>query len=218
VGLVTERRPASEPNAVHRTSAGVLASRSRRLAVVGCALVILAGVAAWLWEDVTSRPAVYVVGDSISALSRHAISTALQDSGYQPTIEATPGAKIVQAETVVTTLAQQQPWAWVIELGTDDAGAKNAAWPQPFLAEWKAVSSAACVIYVTISPRAGPVAVQIDSSIEKLAQTHSNVHVLDWGRIEYENPAWVYFDGIHPTPQGQAELAGLEMQELSHAC
>jgi hypothetical protein len=190
----------------------------RRVVIVGCVLAVLAGLAAWLWEDVTSRPAVYVVGDSISALSRPAISTALQDSGYQPTIKATPGAKIGQAQNDVATLAQQQPWAWVIELGTDDAGARNAAWPQPFQAEWKAVSPAACVIYVTVSPRAGPIAAQIDSSVEKLAQTHANVRVLDWGRIEYENPAWVDFDGIHPTTQGKAELAALEMQELSHAC
>jgi hypothetical protein len=71
---------------------------------------------------------------------------------------------------------------------------------------------------VTVSPRSGPLAGQIDSSIDKLAQSHPNVRVLDWGHIEYENHAWVTVDHIHPTKQGQAELAGLEMQEVAHGC
>jgi lysophospholipase L1-like esterase len=173
---------------------------------------------AWLWEDLADRPAVYVVGDSITALSSASISSSLSNAGYQATISATPGVKIAQTLTNVTALARNQPWAWVIELGTNDAGARDATWSQPFLAEWAAISPANCVVYVSVSPRSGPVGIQIDSSIEKLAQAHANVHVLDWGRIEYSNPAWVSPDGIHPTPDGQATLASLEAEELHHAC
>ena len=54
--------------------------------------------------------------------------------------------------------------------------------------------------------------------MQKLAEAHSNVHLLDWGDIEYQNPAWLTADGIHPTPAGQAALAALETQELHHAC
>ena len=93
-----------------------------------------------------------------------------------------------------------------------------AVWPGPFLAEWTAISQATCVIYVTVSPRRGPVALQIDSSIEKLAEMHPNAHVLDWGAIEYQNAAWLSLDGVHPTPEGETHLAGLESQELQHAC
>ncbi|HWF16226.1 MAG TPA: hypothetical protein VG244_08620 [Acidimicrobiales bacterium] len=178
----------------------------------------MAGLSAWLWEHLGSQPAVYVVGDSITALSQPSISAALTDTGYQATISATPGVKLGQAQTEVRTLAQHQPWAWIIELGTDDAGASNAAWPQPFLEEWASIAPATCVIYVTVSPRAGPVAMQIDSSIATLAGAHPNVHVLDWGQIEYGNSSWVSADGIHPTPQGETALAGLELQELRHAC
>ena len=183
-----------------------------------CALVALAGLAFWVTEDLTTRPTVYVVGDSISSLSQTAISAALSNAGYQPTISATPGVKLGQAQANVANLAQAQPWAWIIELGTDDAGANNQAWSQPFLAEWSLVSPASCVIYVTVSPRTDSVGRQIDSAIEKLAASHSNVHVLDWGQIEYTNASWLEPDGIHPTPQGQTELAGLESQELQHAC
>ncbi len=200
------------PPATHRVG------RWRRLLIVGCAVGAIGGLTAWLWKDLTSEPAVYVVGDSITALSRTAIASALTDAGYQPTISATPGVKIGQAQTEVATLAQHEPWAWIIELGTDDAGAHDAVWPESFLAEWTAISPAPCIIYVTVSPRAGPVALQIDSSIEKLAETHANAHVLDWGTIEYENATWVSGDGIHPTLEGEAALATLEARELRHAC
>jgi hypothetical protein len=181
-------------------------------------VLAFAAFTAWLWKDLTSRPAVYVVGDSITALSSSSISVSLSDAGYQPTMSATPGVKVGQALTNVTTLAHDQPWAWVIELGTDDAGAGDATWPQPFLLEWAAISTAQCVVYVTVSPRSGPVGTQINSSIEKLAQAHANVHVLDWGRIEYANSAWVKSDGIHPTPDGEAALAALEVRELRRTC
>lgn len=191
---------------------------SVRLGVLVCAAVLLVGVGTWLWDDLTSRPSVYVIGDSITSLSQTSISSVLTDAGYRPTISATPGARIGQAQTNIATLAQNQPWAWIVELGTDDAGAGNASWPQPFLAEWTAVAPARCVVYVTVSPRAGPVGAQINASIERLAQAHQNVHVLDWGQEEYANPTWVASDGIHPTSEGQVELAELEQQDLQRDC
>jgi hypothetical protein len=192
--------------------------RRRVVLVVGCVIVAVAGLTAWLWEDLSPNPAVYVVGDSITYLSEPSLSADLSNAGYQPTISATPGVKIGQSQAKISALAQNQPWAWIIELGTNDAGAQDSVWPQQFLAEWSLVSSATCVIYVTVSPRAGPVAQQIDGSMQQLAEAHSNVHLLDWGTIEYQNPSWVSADGVHPTAAGQAALAALETQELRHAC
>ncbi len=191
---------------------------SRRIVVVGLVVVALVALTGWLWEDVNSHPTVYVVGDSITALSRASIATSLTNAGYRPTISATPGAKIGQAETDVTSLAQHQPWAWVIELGTDDSGARNVGWTAPFMAEWAAISPATCVVYVTVSPYSGAVGRQIDTTIDKLAQAHPNVHILDWGNIEYTHPGWVMPDGIHPTTAGQVTLAGLEAGTLEHDC
>lgn len=178
----------------------------------------MAGLTAWLWEDLTANRTVYVVGDSITYLSEASISSDFSNAGYQADITATPGVKIGQSQANVSALAQNQPFAWIIELGTNDAGAQDSVWPEQFLAEWSAVSPASCVIYVTVSPRAGVVGQQIDASMQKLAQAHSNVHLLDWGNIEYQNPGWVTEDGIHPTPAGQAALALLETQTLQHSC
>lgn len=186
--------------------------------VVAIAVLAVAGLTAWLWDDLTSHPSVYVVGDSITYLSEASISADVSNAGYQPTISATPGVKIGQSQAEITALAQNQPWAWIIELGTNDAGARDTVWPQQLLAEWSLVSPAQCVLYVTVSPRAGPVAQQINASLQQLAAAHSNVHLIDWGNVEYQNPGWVSGDGIHPSPAGQAALAAIETQALSHSC
>ena len=192
--------------------------RRRTTLIVACAAVLVAALTAWLWEDLTSNRAVYVVGDSITALSEAPISSDLSDAGYQAHISATAGIKIGQSQAEINALAQNQPWAWIIELGTNDAGANDTVWPGQFLEEWSVVSPATCVIYVTVSPRAGPAAQRIDANIQALARAHHNVHLLDWGNVEYQNPAWVTGDGIHPTPAGQAALALLESNELRRTC
>ncbi len=196
------------------------ATRNKPYLTVGIACSVAAAclLGIWLWHDLSSGNTVYVVGDSITSLSATSISEALTSAAYAPTVSGTLGVKIGQAQAKVTSLAGKEPWAWIIELGTDDAGAKNQAWSGPFQAEWQLISSASCVIYVTISPRAGPVGDQINAATVSLAKLHSNVHVLDWGNLEYTNPTWVTVDGIHPTPQGQAALANLETQELQQVC
>lgn len=163
-------------------------------------------------------PTVAVVGDSITALSRQSIINSMTQAGYQPTVEAVIGIKMAQAAPAIDYLAQQHPADWVIELGTNDAGTGNSMWPEPFLAEWQQVKSSGCVIYVSVSLHAGPIAAQIDSSLGGLAREHANVHVLDWGSLEYDNPVWLEPDMIHPTPAGQVELATLETQELRRYC
>ena len=185
------------------------------LIVVVAALV---GSGIWLWQDVSAGPSVYVVGDSISWDTAESTSSILSLAGYDPTISAIPGVTIGQMQNEVATLAQNQPHAWIIELGTNDAVFSYGAWSVPFRAEWDSVSPANCVIYVTISPRAGPIAADINTAIKALAATHGIVHVLDWGNVEYSNPSWLHPDGIHPTTQGQAALASLETYELQHAC
>jgi hypothetical protein len=169
-------------------------------------------------QGASKPPTVAVVGDSITALSRQSIETSLAHSSYQPTIEAVVGIQMAPALSLIDQLARQNPNDWIIELGTNDAGRDNPVWASPLLAEWQRVRAAGCVIYVSVSPRAGPIAAQIDDSLARMAQAHDNVHILDWGNLEYDNPTWVEPDMIHPTPAGQAELAALETQELRRYC
>ena len=139
-------------------------------------------------------------------------------AGYQPSIEAVNGIELVQAVPVVDQLVEQKPNDWIIELGTNDAGRNNPLWALPFLADWQQVRASGCVIYLSVSPRAGPIAAQINVSLAGLARAHANVHILDWGSLEYGNPTWIEPDMIHPTPAGQAELGALEAHVLRRYC
>lgn len=166
----------------------------------------------------SSPPTVAVVGDSITELSEQSIDTSLTQAGYHPMVQAVIGIEMGQAVPSIDQLAQQDPKDWIIELGTNDAGRNNPSWVLPFLAIWQQVRSSGCVIYLSVSQRAGPIATQINTSLAGLARAHANVHILDWGDLEYLNPAWLEPDMIHPTPAGQAELAALETQELRTHC
>ena len=166
----------------------------------------------------SSPPTVAVVGDSITDLSRQSIAASLTQAGFHPVVHAVIGIEMAQAVPWVDQLAQQHPSDWIIELGTNDAGRNNPSWTLPFLAVWHQVRSTGCVIYLSVSQRAGPIATQINASLARLALTHANVHVLDWGNLEYLNPAWTEPDLIHPTPAGQSELAAVETQELRRYC
>ena len=193
--------------------------RVRRQIVVSLAAVVLLGAGVWVTlDELTSSSKVAVVGDSITALSRQWIAFSLFDAGYSSTIDAVPGITMAQAEPAITQLAQQHPSVWIIELGTNDALGKNPLWGEPILAEWQQVRSSQCVIYVSVSPRTGLIAAQIDTALAGLARGHANVHVLDWGNLEYQNPSWLEPDKIHPTPAGQAELGSLEAQEVRRYC
>ena len=167
---------------------------------------------------VSARPTVAVVGDSITELSRQSIETSLVHAGYQPSVDAVVGIQIAQAEPFVYQLAQQRPSDWIIELGTNDAGKDNPSWEWPLVSEWQQIQSSRCVVYLTVSPRVGAIADQINDALARLALGHANVHILDWGYLEYGNPAWLEPDLIHPTPSGQAELATLETQEIRRYC
>ena len=194
-----------------RTLSGVSLLIAMPIALVASAIVLSSCT-------LFSHPSVDVVGDSITYLSRSPIQSYLSSGGYSPTIKAVPGAKIVQSLATVNTLAVHPPTDWIIELGTDDAGASNTGWSLPFLAVWKAVSPSDCVIFVTISTQAGPIAADINSTIGQLIKTNHNAHELDWGNIEYSHPGWVHSDNIHPTPAGQVQLAQDELHALQSDC
>jgi hypothetical protein len=172
----------------------------------------------WIVDELSPPPQVDVVGDSITALSRPAIAASLESNGFDPVIDGVSGIRMGQAVPTVIQLARDRPFGWIIELGTNDAGGGNSAWTLPFLSVWRAVSPARCIVYVTVSPRGGPIAAGIDAAIRSLARSHPNVHVLDWGNHEYAHPGWVEPDGIHPTPSGQAVLAAEEAATLQKYC
>lgn len=91
---------------------------SRRWLVLGAVVVVFGALGGWLWQDLRGNRQVYVVGDSITVLSRASITSELGSAGYEAIVSAKAGAKIGQAKQDVERLAHNQPWAWIVELGT----------------------------------------------------------------------------------------------------
>ncbi|MGA2521769.1 MAG: hypothetical protein ABSG81_13260, partial [Acidimicrobiales bacterium] len=135
-----------------------------------------------------------------------------------PYIDGVGGTKIAQHLSTIQTLVDSgPPRDWVIELGTNDALGNNPNWAADFAQEVSLVQDQPCVVFVTVNPTLGPVSTGIDGAIAAAVAAHANFRSLDWGTIEFSDPAWLLSDHLHPTPTGAEELARLENTVL-HTC
>jgi len=163
------------------------------------------------------------VGDSITMLSTNAIESALSPSYF---LQINGFVADTMADQFPTIEAFQNdptgaPTDWIIELGTNDMLGKNPNWSAGFQNEVNYLSKAHCVVLLTVSPHLKSIdsaTPALNKMIKSAPLNHKNMHILDWGTIEYQNPSWLYADGIHPTPGGQTELASLELKALKKNC
>jgi len=196
---------------------------------LGTVVTLIVVVGAYQHFGNPQRPVVAVVGDSITSMSEGSIQRDLTP-GYQLEMYAHPGDTMYQLLPVIKRIDSARsgaPGDWIIEAGTNDMawfednGHDDPFWWWFLEQEVISVSSAHCVVVLTISPVLGltdPNAALLNSDIEALPATHPNFHVLEWGTIEYRNPSWVESDHIHPTPAGRLELARLERGALHADC
>ncbi len=155
---------------------------------------------------------VAIIGDSITELSEPADRRVLRQ--FDPYIEAVGGTTISQhLATIEQLVADGQPRDWIIELGTNDALGSNPNWSSDFATEVSALQGQACVVFVTVNPRLGPVATALDQAIDA-ATANPSFHLLDWGDIEFRKPGWLLYDDIHPSKSGSEELAHLEYRAI----
>lgn len=192
-------------------------TKTRFLVVTAAAVFFI--VVPVVSASATSKPtpSVMVIGDSITYLSTSEIQTALTADGYRATVDGIEGTTIVSHLPTIRNIVKTQPRQdWVVELGTNDVRF-NPEWPKGYAAEIRILKSQRCVVLVTVNPRIGQQALELDSDIAHTVAIRHHFHSLDWGDIEWNNPSWVS-DGIHPTSAGSAELAQLESQALNADC
>jgi lysophospholipase L1-like esterase len=161
------------------------------------------------------RHSVAVVGDSITYMSSKYIRSSLR--AYHYAIDATTGQNMAQMYPAIQQLLPTSPDTWVVELGTNDARTLSD-WTSAFSQEVTTLAAQPCVVLVSVNPRINSTATAIDDAMSRAALGHSNFHVLDWGNIEWQKPQWVGPDGIHPGPQGSAELAKMMRLAVHHDC
>jgi lysophospholipase L1-like esterase len=198
------------------------------IALAGAALVIATVVVKTAADkDTGSSTVVAVVGDSITFIARHEISTALKGR-YHPVIHAEIGQRIDQMLPTLGSVLRTDPFAVIVDLGTNDVlqGKTHPDWRTGFTRMVAALTPARCVVLTTVStlvagPNAAPgVASAINRAIGEAASAHGNSHVVDWNAAVHrpKGATLVGADRIHPSPAGQVALAAMLRAALDHDC
>jgi len=164
------------------------------------------------------RPLVTIVGDSITQFASAAISSGLHRN-FTTDIHAVGGTKMSYWTSFIGSVVQSESaHAWIVELGTNDALSSNPTLADDFNNEVTQLAGQQCVVLVTVNPKLNGLADQLDQAMAGAAAQNPNVHLLDWGTIEYQNAKWLVADHIHPTKAGSTALAKLERGALTTDC
>jgi hypothetical protein len=180
----------------------------RKVLAVATIVVVVLAFQTPAHASTVKRTAAFV-GDSITYISGHAISKAFKR--YEVIgFAATPGADMAYMLPTVKNIAATNPFVFVIELGTNDAYYNIPDWQTHFNNEVAAITSVHCVVLLTVNPNLGPSAPGLNQAMYYATLSHRNIHELDWGNIQLQNPAWLGPDHVHPTPAGSRVMATLE--------
>lgn len=187
-------------------------------------VVLVAAVLTVIIVDHATSPdgdSVAVLGDSITSLGQKQLTSSLGPD-FKLAVNGQFGATVSQRQAEATTLAAGKPTQVIINLGTNDVlqhvpAAQSAIELQQMVQDF---GSARCIHLVTINTHMVQAngnqthdgAVALDQAIQKLASDDINVDVIDWDAINADaidssNPKGLTDDGVHPTPDGQRQLA-----------
>jgi lysophospholipase L1-like esterase len=158
---------------------------------------------------------VAIIGDSITVLAASNLAHALHQ--YNVTFDSVSGTTMAaHLQKIEAIESDGQPRDWVIELGTNDAlpERSNPNWASDFANEVAALQTQRCVVFLTVNPLFGSIALGINGAIAGAVATHPNFHSLDWGDIEFRKPQWLDSDGIHPSKSGVVEMTKLDHQAI----
>jgi lysophospholipase L1-like esterase len=190
------------------------------IAVVAVAAVIVVGVV--VLDHATNRDgdSVAVVGDSITQFGTGQLQSTLGPD-FHLTIVGKGGKRSDELYADAVELAKTKPKQAIIELGTNDI-LQHVPISQVADDLGKIVdlfSASECVHVVNVNTRISkggdkPAAdaTALDQRIDQLASDHHNVDVVDWNgmvqdSIDDDPPLGFIFDGVHPTADGQRQLA-----------
>ena len=182
--------------------------------------VLIAGVA--IVDHATNRDGdtVTIVGDSITQFGTGQLRKTL-GSDFQLTIDGQGGKRSDEMYSAAVALAQTKPKQAIVNLGTNDILqrvpiSQSADEIQKIV---ELFAGAECVHVVNINTHISQdgyhpstEADALNQRLTQLSDTHPNVDIVDWNGmvsdgIDDDPPNGFIFDGVHPTEQGQSDLA-----------
>jgi hypothetical protein len=200
--------------------------RAGRLVLVMCTAAVVAIVVA-VAVVTPSRPTVEVVGDSITFFAGRDISAVFGHDDHVD-VHAGIGRRIDEMLPALQTAVQQQPYAIVVDLGTNDArqAQTHPDWRSGFDRMIQLLLPARCAVVTTVStlvagqPGANAVAAAINDAIVAEVAVHPTLHVADWNAAVHglHGTDLLLPDMVHPSAAGQLTLAALVHSALDHEC
>jgi lysophospholipase L1-like esterase len=190
-------------------------------------IVVVAAIALIVVWARSERKRVSIVGDSITFFAGTDESAAL-GSAYDVDAQAGIGKRIDEMLPAVRRAARSDPFAVVVNLGTNDArqATSHPDWQPAFNEMIATLSGEHCVLLTTINtlmsgePGVTSAAEAINVAQARVVAAQPNFHLVDWnGALHAPDGAGLLQpDGIHPTSAGQLALAALVRNGVKHDC
>lgn len=190
------------------------------LLVVGAIAVI------FLWAR-SDQKRVSIVGDSITFFAG-SDETAALGPAYHVDTHAGIGKRIDQMLPAVRKAAKADPFAVVINLGTNDArqATSHPDWRTAYDQMIGALADQHCVVLTTINtlmtgePGVTSVAQAINAAQVAAAAAHPNFHLIDWNAAVHApgGLGLLTADRVHPNDAGRLKLGALVRNAVKTDC
>lgn len=152
-----------------------------------------------------------LIGDSLAVGIAQPLAELMPDR--ELVVEAAEGRNTPTSVALVTDHVDYTPSIWVVSLGTNDYAEEFPDQARQLL---DLAGDGRCVVWFDVH-RPG-YDEPIDETLQQLATTHPNVHLIPWDRIADAHPEWFLVDEIHPDGEGYQRRAQLAAQAVQSVC
>jgi lysophospholipase L1-like esterase len=190
-------------------------------------LVVIAAVAVVFVFARSDQKRVSIVGDSITFFAG-TDETAALGSNYKVDAHGGIGKRIDEMLPAVKKAAGSDPFAVVVNLGTNDArqASSHPDWRTAYNQMIASLADQHCVLLTTINtlmpgePGVTSVAEDINAAQVATVASHPNFHIIDWNAaVHAPNGLDLLMpDHVHPNNAGQLALAALVRNAVKNGC
>jgi hypothetical protein len=190
-------------------------------------LVVVAAVAVIVLWARSDQKRVSIVGDSITFFAGPDESAAL-GSAYRVDAHAGIGKRIDEMLPAVRKAARSDPFAVVVNLGTNDArqASSHPDWRTAYDQMIATLAGRHCVLLTTVNtlmpgePGVTTAAEAVNAAQVAAVASHSNFHIIDWNAAIHapNGLGLLTADRVHPNTSGQLVLAALVRDAVKRDC
>jgi lysophospholipase L1-like esterase len=190
-------------------------------------VVVIAAVALIVLFARSNQKRVSIVGDSITFFAGNDETAAL-GSNYRVDADAGIGKRIDEMMPAVKHAARSDPFAVVVNLGTNDArqASSHPDWRTAYDQMVATLADQHCVLLTTINTLMGgesgvtSVADDINAAQVATVASHPNFHIIDWNAAIHgpNGLDLLMADRVHPSNSGRLTLAAMVRNGVKNDC